>query len=279
MRGELAGDRVDRADDRLAGRARAELLEYPVANAVPVRVADVPVDPHVAQDGQLMVVDREVDKHAVPLRRAVHAELREDRPRTREGVHRLAEDAAWQAALQVHADLGRGPRLGSLDGVGDRLEVRLAEKAPRPLRGLGHVLPASARAAAARPAPAAREAPAAATAEPSAAAPEDGPGRGPAAAAPRRVAATLTRGPERDPADRQRREHEEEQRVQVGGRLALPLAPRALGWPRGPRSDPRVDSVRGGLEAGRVALLAEARRDQLADDLARGGVGHDRLEA
>src|SRR5213594_767343 len=73
-----------------------------------------------------------------------------------------AEEAARQAALEVHADLRRGMRLGGLDGVAHRVEVRHAEEPPRPLGMLRHPLPASARAAAARRAPTARETAAAA---------------------------------------------------------------------------------------------------------------------
>src|SRR5437773_6269398 len=185
-------DPLDCADDRLPGRARAELLEHRVADPVPEPIADAPVDPHIPHDGKRAVVDREVDKDTVPLRRAVHAELREEPPRLRERVHARAEEAARQAALEVHADLGRGMRLGGLDGVAHRVEVRHAEEPPRPLGMLRHPLPASARAAAARRAPPARAPAAAATGEAAPAAPEDGTRRGPAATPSRRVAATLT---------------------------------------------------------------------------------------
>src|SRR3989442_822995 len=282
-------DPLDCADDRLPGRARAELLEHPVADPVPEPIADAPVDPHIPHDGKRAVVDREVDEDAVPRLRAVHAELREEPPRLRERVHTRAEEAARQAALEVHADLGRGVRLGGLDGVAHRVEVRHAEEPPRPLRMRRHPLPASARAAAARRAPTAREAAAAtatATGEAAPAAPEDGTRPGPAATAARRVAAALTRGLERHAADRHRREAEEEKRVEVRRLLALPLpaskalglAPQLGGRRRPARPDPRVDRGHRGLEAGGEALLSEARRDHLADDLARGGVGHDPLE-
>src|SRR2546422_464654 len=118
------------------------------------------------------------------------------------------------------------------------------------------------------------------------AAPIDGAWGVPPAAAPGRVAATLTRGLERDAADRDRREPEKEERVEVGGPLALPLPPpKALGLTlelgrrrRPARRDPGVDRVRRGLEPRGVAPLLETRRDDLADDLAGGGIGHDRLE-
>src|SRR2546422_7977734 len=81
------------------------------------------------------------------------------------------------------------------------------------------------------------------------AAPIDGPWGVPPAAAPGRVAATLTRGLERDAADRDRREPEKEERVEVGGPLALPLpTPKALGLTlelgrrrRPARRDPRSE--------------------------------------
>src|SRR5256885_932729 len=83
-----------------------------------------------------------------------------------------------------------------------------------------------------------------------------------------------------------RREPEKEERVEVGGPLALPLpTPKALGLTlelgrrrRPARRDPGVDRVRRGLEPLGVAPLLETRRDDLADDLAGGGIGHDRLE-
>src|SRR2546426_333995 len=58
----------------------------------------------------------------------------------------------------------------------------------------------------------------------------------------------------------------------------LALAPQRGGRRRPARRAPRVDRGHRGLEAGGEALLSEARRDHLADDLAGGGVGHDRLE-
>src|SRR5207245_6570376 len=114
-------------------------------------------------------------------------------------------------------------RLGGLDGVAHRVEVRHAEEPPRPLGMLRHPLPASARAAAARRAPTARETAAAATGEAAPAAPEDGTRRGPAAPAPRRVAATLTRALERHAAHRHRRPPEKEEREGVGGLHPLTL--------------------------------------------------------
>src|SRR3989449_9137778 len=118
------------------------------------------------------------------------------------------------------------------------------------------------------------------------AAPIDGPWGVPPAAAPGRVAAPLTRGLERDAADRDRREPEKEERIEVGGPLALPLpTPKALGLTlelgrrrRPARRDPGVDRVRRGLEPGGVAPLLEPRRDDLGDDRAGGGIGHERLE-
>src|SRR5207244_1666799 len=80
-------------------------------------------------------------------------------------------------------------------------------------------LPAPACATATRPASTAREAAAAAPAAP--AAPKDRTRRVPPAAAPGGVAATLTRGLEGDPADRERREPEEEEGVEVAGLFAL----------------------------------------------------------
>src|SRR3989442_12225044 len=56
-------------------------------------------------------------------------------------------------ALEVHADLRRGMRLGGLNGVAHRAEVRQAEEPPRPLGMLRTPLPTSARAAAPRHAP------------------------------------------------------------------------------------------------------------------------------
>src|SRR5207247_570830 len=138
MRGERPPDLLDPADERLPWRPRAEPLDHPVAHAVPVAVTDAPVDSHVAHDGELPIVDGEVEEHAVPLGRLVHAELREERPRPREGVHGLAKEAARQPALQMHPDLGRCPRLGGLDRVADRVEVRLAEEPPRPPGALCH---------------------------------------------------------------------------------------------------------------------------------------------
>src|SRR2546422_28117 len=138
VRGELTPDLLDRADERLPGRPRAEPLDHPVAHPVPVAVADATVDSHVAHDGKLPVLDREIEEHAVPLDRAVHAEPREEPPRPLEGVHGLAEEAARQPALQMHPDLGRCPRLGGLDRVADRVEVRLAEEPPRPPGALRH---------------------------------------------------------------------------------------------------------------------------------------------
>src|SRR5881296_1243962 len=144
-------------------------------------------------------------------------------------------------------------------------------------------LPAPACATATRRAPTTRETAAPAPAAP--AAPKDRTRRVPPAAAPGGVAATLTRGLEGDPADRERREPEEEERVEIGGLFALALpTPSALDptpWltrRRPARRDSRVDCVRRGLEPGGVAPVSEARRDDLADDLAGGCVGHDRLE-
>src|SRR5438128_2236705 len=61
------------------------------------------------------------------------------------------------------------------------------------------------------------------------------------------------------------------------GCFAIPYQP-PLAPPPPARRDPRVDRGRRGLEAGGEALLSEVRRDHLADDLAGGCVGHDRLE-
>src|SRR5436309_12679301 len=146
-------------------------------------------------------------------------------------------------------------------------------------------LPAPACATATRLAPTTRETAAAAPAPAAPAAPKDRTRRVPPAAAPGGVAATLTRGLEGDPADRERREPEEEERVEIGGLFALALpTPSALDptpWltrRRPARRDSRVDCVRRGLEPGGVAPVSEARRDDLADDLAGRCVGHDRLE-
>src|SRR2546428_5538 len=149
-------------------------------------------------------------------------------------------------------------------------------------------LPVSARATAARRAPAAREAAVAPATPPAppAPAPIDGASGVPPPAPPAGLPAPLTRGLGRDAADRGRREPEKEERVEVGGPLALPLpTPKALALTlelgrrgRPARRDPGVDRVRRGLEPGGVAPLLETRRDDLADDLAGGGIGHDRLE-
>src|SRR5262245_30984778 len=69
---------------------------------------------------------------------------------------------------------------------------------------------------------------------------------------------------------------EKEQQIDLSGREPPPRLP--LTRERVGRGDPLVDRVHGGLEPGRVALLAEARRERLADDLGGGGVRQRRLE-
>src|SRR5207249_2189581 len=106
----------DGADDGAADGARAEPLDHPVAHASPVVVAHAGMDALVADDRELAVLDREIDEDAGAMGGAVHGEGREDLARALHGVGGAPAQAVPHPALDVHADLGRGPPLARPGG-------------------------------------------------------------------------------------------------------------------------------------------------------------------
>src|SRR5947209_5397018 len=83
--------------------------------------------------------------------------------------------------------------------------------------------------------------------------------------------------------DRRQHRHGEDAEDQAQERDRRGAEPRrgtaSGGLRRRPAADPREHRVHRGVEAGGVALLAEARRDRVADDRGRHDVGDHRLEA
>src|SRR2546426_6891243 len=136
--GERLAELPDRPLERLARGVLPELLDHQVAHAVPVTIADAAVDALVADDRQAPLLDGEVDQHPVSLGRLVHAEPPEHVLGSRQDVGGPPEKSPRHAALQMHSDLRRRARLGGLDRPGDRVEIRVAQEPPGPLRMPGH---------------------------------------------------------------------------------------------------------------------------------------------
>ena len=91
MRKELLEDRAHvahRVDDGLARLAAAQPLDHGVAHRRPVLIPNLGVDGLVADDGQLAVLDGEVDQHAVAVSGLVHAQAHEDVARVGQRVTR-----------------------------------------------------------------------------------------------------------------------------------------------------------------------------------------------
>src|SRR5713226_6918181 len=80
MPGQHASDLGDAGHHGLQRPALAEPRDHQVAHGLPVRVADVMVNALVADDGELAVLDGEIDQHAVALCGEVHAEMGEHPP-------------------------------------------------------------------------------------------------------------------------------------------------------------------------------------------------------
>src|SRR5262245_63994835 len=96
------------------------------------------MDALVADDRQAPLLDRDVDQDAVSLGSPVHAQTPEHVLRPRERVVAAPEQPPGHAALQMHADLRRRPRLGRPDRAGDRVEIGLAQEPLRPRGMAGH---------------------------------------------------------------------------------------------------------------------------------------------
>src|SRR5262249_23026002 len=136
-RKELAQGRADLgdgADDRSAKGARTEPLDHPIAYAVPVVVTDTGVNAVVADDGQLSVLDREIDENTGAMRRPVHPESRKNVTRTLHRVGGAPTEAVTDATLHVDADLGRRAALRLAHRSRDRVEIGLADHTARPSR-------------------------------------------------------------------------------------------------------------------------------------------------
>src|SRR5262245_29690257 len=117
--GERTAERLDAALDRLARRAGPEPVGHQIAHAFPVGIADAPMDALVPDHREAPVLDGEIDQHAVTLDGLVHAQAPEDVARPRQDVgYAPHPEPPRHAALQVHADLGGGPRLGGRDQIG-----------------------------------------------------------------------------------------------------------------------------------------------------------------
>src|SRR5439155_638630 len=123
MRGELAADLLNRADDRLPGRARAEPLDHPVAHAVPVAVAHPPVDPHISHDVQRPVLHGEVKERPVAPRPAGQT----GNPPIDRGGRARKSSAYRSAAGSLSRRSRRTPSAGSRTRSG-------ADAAPDPIR-------------------------------------------------------------------------------------------------------------------------------------------------
>src|SRR5262245_13936060 len=107
------------------------MSEHGLDHVPPVRLAHTRVDALVADEGQLAVLDRGIDQHAVALRRPVHAEPLED-------PHRAGHGLTGAGVIDVDANLRRRLGLRGGDRSRDGLEVRLAHEAPRPPWMTGH---------------------------------------------------------------------------------------------------------------------------------------------
>src|SRR3989442_806213 len=136
-----AADLGHTRDHGLAHPARPQALDHQVPDARPVVIADPGVDALVAHDGELAVLQREIDQPAVAPGRAMHAELREQPSGARERIHAATPPPVLHVALEVDADLRRGLSLGRDDGGGDGLEVLVGEPGTRPGRVTGHHQP------------------------------------------------------------------------------------------------------------------------------------------
>src|SRR5205085_1389147 len=127
---------ADLGDAREHGLERAALLQlrdHEIAHLLPVGVAHPLVDPRVADDRELAILDAEIDQDAVPVGGEMHAEMGEDLVGAAERVRALTGPSV-DATLEVDPDLRGGRRLRPPDRLGDRLEVSLAEQPLRPAR-------------------------------------------------------------------------------------------------------------------------------------------------
>src|SRR5262245_36867406 len=125
---------VDGPHDGVAGGAGTQMLHEVIADRLPVPIAHPRVDAGVADDGELPVLEGEIDEHRLAPLRAVELELREDLLGADQGI----TGAAVDAALEMHLDLAGGLRLGPRNGGRDGVEVGFAEEPSRPGRMLGH---------------------------------------------------------------------------------------------------------------------------------------------
>src|SRR5690242_11733462 len=126
------------ADDGAADGARAKPIDHAIAHRRPVVVAHPRVDPLVADDSELAVLEGEIDEDARSMPGAVHPQRREHLARTLHRVRRAPAQAVSDPPLDVHADLRRGPPLGLAHGGHDGVEVGVAENAARPAWMAGH---------------------------------------------------------------------------------------------------------------------------------------------
>ena len=86
-------------EDRLARLTRAQPRHHAVAQALPVPLADARVDALVPDDGELVILHREVDEDAGMERRLVHPQRGEDLARTCERVGRDPQTLKLSVAL------------------------------------------------------------------------------------------------------------------------------------------------------------------------------------
>src|SRR5262245_24931467 len=129
---------ADRVDQGGAGLSAPQPLHHEVADGGPVVVADDRVNALVAHDGHPVILNRQIDEHAVAKRRAVHLELQEHGAGALQNVGLPRPAGPVQAPLEMHANLRRRRSLRRPDGVRNGLEVAFGKQSMSPARMAGH---------------------------------------------------------------------------------------------------------------------------------------------
>src|SRR5215475_7629190 len=128
---EGLADLLDGVDQPVTRALLAQLPADGVDQPPPVGFAYALVDARVTDHGQLVIRYRNVDEHAIVLRRVMHAEPLEDLDGPRERV-------ALAGMVEMHAYLRGGARLRLPHRARDRGEILLGEKGRDPLRMPSH---------------------------------------------------------------------------------------------------------------------------------------------